>query len=126
MTLILIVDDDEAIRQMLRDMLEREGFDVLDAANGKEALTLFHITHPDLVITNIVMPEKEGLELIRELRKESPDTRIIAISGGGQYGYVDYLEVARTFGAMRTLAKPFARAQLLEAVSAVLGTPRPS
>lgn len=117
---IMIVEDDPAVRELLRKILERAGHDVLDAANGKEALSLFKANPAELIITNILMPEKEGLETIQELRREDPDIKIIAISGGGQIGPADYLEIARRFGATRTFSKPFDRKALLKAVDELL------
>lgn len=117
---VMIVEDDTAVRNLLREILERAGHEVLDAANGKEAVALFKLSPADLIITNILMPEQEGLETIQELRREDPDLKIIAISGGGQIGPADYLEVARRFGAARTFSKPFDRKALLQAVDELL------
>ncbi|MCB9365871.1 MAG: response regulator [Calditrichaeota bacterium] len=117
---ILIVDDDPSIRQMLRSMLEREGHDVDVASNGAECLRLFRATSYELVITDIIMPEQEGIETIRRLRAEKPEIRVIAISGGGRIGPADYLSMAKLIGASATLAKPFERAALLEAVQSAL------
>lgn len=118
---IMIVEDDTAVRELLRNILERAGHTVVDARNGKEALTLYRKNPVDLVITNILMPEKEGLETIQELRREDADVKIIAVSGGGQIGPADYLDIARRFGAMRTFTKPFDRKELLRAVDDLLG-----
>lgn len=117
---ILIVEDDKSVRELLREILRRAGHDVVAAGNGKEAIALYKESPADLTITNILMPEKEGLETIQELRREDPDIKIIAISGGGQIGPADYLEVARRFGAMRTFSKPFDRKELLKAVDELL------
>jgi len=117
---ILIVEDDKAVRELLREILRRAGHEVVDVENGKEALAAYKDSPVDLVITNILMPEKEGLETIQELRRDDPDIKIIAISGGGQIGPADYLEVARRFGAMRTFSKPFDRKELLAAVDELL------
>jgi DNA-binding NtrC family response regulator len=116
----MIVEDDTAVRELLREILERAGHEVLDAGNGKEAMALYKISPADLIITNILMPEKEGLETIQELLREDPEIKIIAISGGGQIGPADYLEVARRFGATRTFSKPFDRKELLRAVDELL------
>jgi CheY-like chemotaxis protein len=118
---ILIVEDDTAVRELLREMLERAGHDVIDAGNGQEAIALHKSTPADLIITNILMPEKEGLETIQELRRDDPDIKIIAISGGGQVGPADYLDIARRFGAKKTFSKPFNRKDLLAAVDELLG-----
>jgi CheY-like chemotaxis protein len=116
----MVVEDDPSVRELLREILKRAGHDVMAVGNGKEALALYKKSPADLIITNILMPEKEGLETIQELRRENPDIKIIAISGGGQIGPADYLEVARRFGAMRTFSKPFDRKELLKAVDDLL------
>jgi DNA-binding NtrC family response regulator len=120
---IMIVEDDKAVRELLREILKRAGHEVIAAGNGKEAIALYQENPADLVITNILMPEKEGLETIQEMRSDDPDIKIIAISGGGQIGPADYLEIARRFGAMRTFSKPFDRKELLAAVDELLRGP---
>jgi len=120
MARILVVDDDPNIRQMLRSMLEREGYDVDVAANGRECMNFFRETPAELVIADIIMPEQEGIETIRQLRAEYPGCRIIAISGGGRIGPSDYLNMAKLLGASHTLAKPFDRSQLILAVREAL------
>ena len=117
---IMVVEDDKAVRELLREILKRAGHEVIAARNGKEAIALYQETPADLVITNILMPEKEGLETIQEMRRDDPDIKIIAISGGGQIGPADYLEIARRFGARRTFSKPFDRKELLAAVDELL------
>lgn len=121
MARILIIDDDAQIRNMLRQMLEREGFEIADAADGKAGIRLFHQAPADLVITDIIMPDKEGLETIRELLQDNPDLRIIAMSGGGLVGPHHYLKIAEGFGAIRTFTKPIDRRELISAVREVLG-----
>lgn len=118
---IMVVEDDKAVRELLQEILKRAGHEVIAARNGKEAIALYQDTPADLVITNILMPEKEGLETIQEMRRDDPDIKIIAISGGGQIGPADYLEIARRFGARRTFSKPFDRKELLAAVDELLG-----
>ncbi len=103
---ILIIDDDDLIREMLRAVLEREGYDVLDASDGREGLRVFMKNPVDLVVTDLVMPEKEGIEIIIELRRNFPDLKIIAISGGGTVGGSQYLDVAGKLGADKILGKP--------------------
>ncbi len=120
MARILVVDDDPNIRQMLRSMLEREGYEVDVASNGLECMRRFEAAPADLVITDIIMPEQEGIETIRRLRAEYPDCRIIAISGGGRIGPSDYLSMAKLIGAVSTLSKPFDRKDLLEAIRGAL------
>jgi len=121
---ILVVDDDESIRNLLKVILEREGYEVSAAADGKEAIRLFRRNPSDLIITDIIMPEQEGLKTIFELRREHPDVRIIAISGGGQYGLGDYLDAAAAFGADKTFAKPFDRTELVKTVRHLLSRKR--
>jgi DNA-binding response OmpR family regulator len=117
---ILVVDDDSTVRELLRVVLEREGYHVTTAADGKEAIRLFRQKPADLIITDIIMPEQEGLKTIYDLRRDHPSVPVIAISGGGQYGLGDYLEAATAFGADRTFAKPFDRSELLDAVRGLL------
>lgn len=126
MSRILVIDDDPNIRQMLHHMLEREGFEVATASNGNEALALFRSQPADLVITDIIMPEKEGIETIRELKSDFPDAKIIAISGGGRVGPSDYLKMAKLLGAQRTISKPFDRSEMLAAVKEVMGLTKSS
>ena len=121
---ILVVDDDEAIRNLLKTILEREGYEVSSAADGKEAIRLFRRQPSDLIITDIIMPEQEGLKTILNLRRDHPHVGIIAISGGGQYGLGDYLEAATAFGADKTFSKPFDRAELVRSVRDLLAQKR--
>lgn len=113
---ILVIDDDSQTRQMLRQALERAGYSVVEARDGAEGLQYYQENPADLVITDILMPEKEGLETIRELREKFPSVKIIAISGGGRTGKLDFLPVAKKLGALRTLYKPFPLQELLDAV----------
>ena len=121
---ILVVDDDEAIRSLLKTILEREGYEVSSAADGKEAIRLFRRHPSDLIITDIIMPEQEGLKTIFDLRQEHPDVRIIAISGDGQYGLGEYLDAAAAFGADKTFSKPFDRTELVKSVRHLLSRKR--
>ncbi|MDY6987588.1 MAG: response regulator [Thermodesulfobacteriota bacterium] len=118
---ILVVDDDVQIREMLRQLLERAGYEVAEAPDGRQGIRLYRQEPADLVITDIIMPEKEGLETIRELRRDFPDVKILAISGGGRVLADEYLRLAKQFGAERTLAKPFDQKELLEAVHELVG-----
>jgi DNA-binding response OmpR family regulator len=120
MARILIIDDDEQVLDMLYESLTREGYDVLRASNGEQGLRLYRQEPVDLIITDIIMPEKEGIETIIELRKDFPDVKIIAMSGGGRIGTKDYLHLAKIFGVQRTFKKPVAREQLLDAIKALL------
>lgn len=117
---ILVVDDDEQIRAMLRMTLEREGYEVAEAGDGKMAMDRYAADPADLVIMDIVMPEKEGIETIMDLRRQHGDVRIIAISGGGRVAPQDYLRWARTFGVQHTFTKPVDRRELLAAIDELL------
>ncbi len=119
---VLVIDDDEQIRSLLRAILEREGYEVETAADGAQGLNFFRKDPADLVITDILMPEKEGLETIRELCDEFPDAKIIAISGGGSLAHPEvYLELCKKFGALRTFQKPVDRHELVTAVREIIG-----
>ncbi len=118
---ILVIDDDTQIRQMLRQMLERADYEVNDASNGVEGIELQRARPFDLIITDIIMPEKEGIETIMELRRDFKDVKIIAISGGGRINSRDHLNVANMCGVDRTFGKPFDREELLEAIQELLG-----
>jgi DNA-binding NtrC family response regulator len=120
MARILIIDDDVHILRMLRQTLERKGYEVIEASNGKEGIRLYREEPADLIITDLIMPEKEGIETIKELRRDFPQLKIIAISGGGRIGAEAYLPMAKKLGAMRTFIKPIAREELLEAVRELL------
>ena len=120
---ILIIDDDHHILLMIKKMLERAGFKVELASNGNKGLELLKRMPVDLVITDIIMPEKEGLETIREMKRLRSDLKIIAMSGGGRISSDNYLETARVFGATRVLGKPFSQKQMVSAVHDLLGEP---
>jgi CheY-like chemotaxis protein len=116
MARILLIEDDHLVRTMLGLTLVHFGHTVVEACNGLEGLALFPQTNPDLVITDLVMPEKDGLEVIKELRKKSPPVKIIAMSGGGRCTMTNNLATARALGAAKVLAKPFSNANLLAAI----------
>lgn len=117
---ILVIDDERPVRAVLRQMLEKEGYEVEEAPDGAVGMKLLHDHIPDLIIIDLFMPEKEGIETMIEVRKHFPQVKIIAMSGGGRTGALDLLPMAESFGAQRTLAKPFERKELLAAVRAVL------
>ena len=116
MARILVIDDEELVRFSLRTALETEGYDVIEAENGKAAARPLDEYQFDLVITDIVMPEKEGIETIIDLKQTYPNLKIIAITGGGINYYRDYLESASLFGADDVLQKPFPDEELLRSV----------
>ena len=117
---ILLVEDDDEFREMLGRVLRREEHIVTTAANGNEAMRLLQDNAFDLVITDLLMPEKEGIETIMALRRKIPALKIIAMSGGGLVDPEDYLVLARKLGATQTLAKPFSGKELAAAVASVL------
>jgi len=118
---ILVIDDDKQIREMLREILQREGYEVEDAENGKDALAIQQSRPCDLIITDLIMPEQDGVETIMEFIQRDPNAKIIAISGGGRIGPRDYLEMAEALGAKKTFYKPFKRQEILAAVKELLG-----
>jgi YesN/AraC family two-component response regulator len=120
MARVLIIDDEPTLRATLRDMLEDDGYDVLDAPDGEKGLVLLRHNAVDVVLTDIMMPEKEGLETIQEIKQAHPTARIVAMSGGGTTGNLSYLNIADKLGAHHVLAKPFARQDLLSALQKVL------
>lgn len=119
---ILIIDDDDMFRDVLASALEQSGHKVRQATNGVEGLQMFHAAPAELVITDIVMPEKEGLDTIRDLRRDFPQARIIAMSGGLAHDPKLYLHMAEKFGATAVLAKPFHLGDLKKVVDEALKT----
>jgi DNA-binding response OmpR family regulator len=117
---ILVIDDEEQVLNALGSALAREGYGVVKAFNGIEGMKLHRENPVDLVITDLIMPEKEGIETIRELTAEFPSIKIIAISGGGRIGPEHYLPMAKMFGAQRTLTKPIGRDELVRTVKELL------
>ena len=103
---ILVIDDNVVVRNTIVQILEGEGYEVVSAEDGRRGLSAFRSEKPDLVITDIIMPEKEGIETIRDIRGEAPNAKIIAISGGGRMGNTDFLKIARQLGASDVIAKP--------------------
>ncbi|MDZ4732951.1 MAG: response regulator [Nitrospirota bacterium] len=114
MATILIIDDEEIIRVLLRSALEEAGYEVTEAANGREGLALYRHRQTDLVITDILMPELNGLDMLLELTREFLHAKVIAISGAG--GEKNVLDVAKLLGARQTFQKPFSLPLLLSAV----------
>ncbi len=125
MPAILIIDDDESLRDALRRTLHKEGYTVVEAGDGQQGLKQLERVPVDLVLLDIFMPGKEGLETLRELRRLYPPLRVIAMSGGGSKGALDVLRWAKLLGARHTLEKPFSREQLLDAVQKELATNQP-
>jgi CheY-like chemotaxis protein len=120
MTRVLLIDDDAEVRTVLRTMLEHAGYEVIEAVNGREGLARYQATPIDVILLDLLMPEQEGLETISALQRLDPTVKIIAMSGGGQTGRMDFLELAAELGAQRTLRKPFSQQALLDAVRELL------
>ncbi|NOQ47507.1 MAG: response regulator [Desulfobulbaceae bacterium] len=117
---ILVIDDDEQMRILLRQVMEWAGHEVAEAENGRQGMQKQRQQPADLVITDLIMPEQEGLETIGSLRKEFADVKIIAISGGGRIGPEAYLPAASELGANRVFSKPFDVQELVTAVRELL------
>jgi len=117
---ILVIDDDEDIRMLLRRGLEAAGYQVFEAENGRVGMELQRRHRCDLVVTDLIMPDQEGLETIAALRREFARTPVIAISGGGRIGPEAYLPAARELGAVEVFRKPFRIKELLQAVADLL------
>lgn len=113
---VLVVDDDAGMRNFLRMLLELEDYEVALACNGVEALDMQRQNPAAIILTDLFMPEAEGMETIVQLRAEFPQARIIVMSGGGAYRGADYLKLARELGAVKTLKKPFAPQDLIDAL----------
>ena len=120
---ILLIDDDTLIRRSVARVLLQNGHQVFTAEDGVRGLELYHSQKFDLIVTDIYMPRQEGIETILTLRRTDPDTKIIAISGGGRTGNTDALEMARLLGANGVLEKPFRTDQLLAKIQAVMAEP---
>lgn len=121
MARILVIDDEPSIRDMLRAGFEAMGFEVCEAADGNQGLKVFRERPADLVITDILMPDRDGLEVIRTLQRSFPGVKIIAISGKGMGGDLDFLIEAELFGAVSAMAKPFTWPEMLGVAHSVLG-----
>jgi CheY-like chemotaxis protein len=126
MASILLIDDDDALRSVTAEILTEAGYSVDEAPNGKGGLELYEAGQHDLVITDIAMPDMDGLELIMGLTHAAPKPRIIAISGDSQFSSTLYLPTARRMGVQGTLSKPIRAEMLLQTVASVLAAPRPA
>ena len=116
-----IIDDDELMRGFLRELFTREGFEVREAENGAAGIQAFMDEASDAVITDLYMPEADGVEVLREIHKESQEVKIVAISGGTSGGgRTDILQVMRDLGVDRTLQKPFKPAEMVTVVKELL------
>lgn len=120
MARILVIDDEELVRLTLQDVLASNGHNVSVANNGEQGVAMQADKPFDLIITDILMPAKEGMETIIELRQSWPNLKIIAISGGGKDLTPNYLERAQQLGATDVLTKPFTEAEIIETVNSCL------
>lgn len=118
---ILVVDDEDDVRELVCRMLEQDGYEAVPAVGGREALERLDLLAPDLVITDVVMPEVDGFEVLLKLRHLAPGAGALVMSGGGRLAPDMYLETARKLGASAVLRKPFTRAEMLDAVHQILG-----
>lgn len=122
---VLIVEDDKELREMLKLSLLRRNFTVLEAENGKAAITHFKPLITDLVVTDLIMPEEDGLKVVIKLRELKPSIKIIAISGGGKVGPGSYLNLAKALGADAIYSKPFSINDLITKIEQLLLTEQP-
>jgi len=120
MARILVIDDEELARFTMREILEAAGHTVDEAEDGDVGISKFEANPTDVIVTDIIMPKKEGVQTIIELKRDHPEVKIIAVSGGGRTRNMDFLKLAEEFGADKILAKPFADDDLLAAVKEVL------
>lgn len=126
MKTILVIDDEEFIAKMLAKLLTRAGYKVFVALNGTDGISIFEREPVDLVITDIIMPDKEGFEIIFKLKSIDADCKIIAISGGGRINPATYLSTAKEIGAIKTFTKPFDLKELVAHVNDLLEVPSES
>jgi CheY-like chemotaxis protein len=119
---ILIVEDEKEVREMLRISLARKRYTILEAENGKDAIAHFKPSVTDLVITDLIMPEEDGLKVIMKLREVKPSIKIIAISGGGKAGPGSYLNLAKALGADAAYSKPFSLNDLMAKIDELLAS----
>jgi CheY-like chemotaxis protein len=117
---VLIVEDDKELREMLKTSLIRRNYTVFEAANGKEAIMHFKPSKTDLVVTDLIMPEEDGLKVVMKLREIKPSIKIIAISGGGKAGPASYLNLAKALGADAIYSKPFSINDLIAKIEDLL------
>jgi DNA-binding NtrC family response regulator len=117
---ILLVDDEEAIRKMVRAVLGTELYEYGEAVNGLEAQELLEKQHFDLIITDVIMPDCDGIELVMAIRRKQPDIKVIVMSGGGRVRAGHYLDLAGKLGAAKVFEKPFDTAVLRQTVKELL------
>ena len=117
---ILVIEDNPIVRNTVMRILQSAGYSVVTAKDGLHGVDMFRKEQPDLVITDIIMPQQEGIGTIREILADHPGTKIIAISGGGRIGNTDFLQIARKMGAIDALQKPFDPDDLLNRIDSCL------
>ncbi len=120
MTKILVIDDDDFIRGILCNALKKSNFEVIEATNGNEGVEKALSQTPDVVVTDILMPDKEGIETIMEIKEANQDIKIIAMSGGGAIKNMSFLDMAKKVGAQHVLSKPFKPNDLFTAINDVM------
>lgn len=118
--IILVIDDDTMVRRMLCTVLHKMRYATIEAPTGRSGIYAFQKSSPDIVITDIVMPDENGFETILKIRSIKPDIKIIAMSGGGARGSADFLETARELGALATIKKPFTMSDIETALAKAL------
>jgi len=123
---ILVIDDEQLLRSTVVTILTRAGFSVEEASDGQAGIAMFHKNPPDVVLTDIFMPNRDGIEIIKELKHSNSQTRIIAMTGGGHLRMMEIASAAKVLGADHVLDKPFDSESLLAAINAVLITPPPT
>jgi len=117
---ILVIEDEILLRSLMRKGLEKKGFNVLEAVNGCDGVDIFEKEKPSLVVTDMLMPDKEGMQTIQELRQIDPNVKIVAMSGGGSTKNMAFLEMAERVGASATIAKPFKPQDLFNIIEGLL------
>ena len=117
---ILVVDDDDLVRMALSRILQKQGYACCEAKNGVEGIAAFKAHQPNIILTDMLMPDKEGLETISELLQMDPNVKIIAMSGGGQSQNMSFLQLARKIGASRTISKPVKPDDLFAAINSLI------
>jgi DNA-binding NtrC family response regulator len=123
---VLLIDDEQMVRKIVRKMLERSGHEVTEAENGRLGLEQLKIGTFDLVITDIIMPEMEGVETLMTVREQYPNVKVITMSGGGRTGNIDFLSAAEKLGASAILHKPFTLGSLAAAIETTFGAQKAS
>ncbi len=122
MKTIILVEDEKMVREGLRDVLEREGFIVYEAQDGLEAMQLLTTVKPDLLVTDIIMPDSDGFELLFSLKDSGHTFPVLVMSGGGRIGSNDYLKMVQVIGYKQVLHKPFSISEFLEKINIMIGS----